>query len=222
MLITSRPSGSTRAWPSLQEGSIGYDRSDRGAGDAVANGALLPLHRPDRRLPAEAPGPVPTWRTRRACRRSTSSCARTGRRTSCSSSARTQAGVTDDEAFKAAAGVDVAGFQAAWLADLGGRHPSSTARNPRRRPVPSGWRRGRPPRRRPGRRRPHRPGPLGQRARRRRWPARRPRHRQLAARAARAAVTRASSSQSSAWPGWSSGRDRPLACGGGLPGSADP
>ena len=49
-------------------------------------------------------------------------------------------GVSDDEAFKAALGTDVAGFEAAWLAALGATPP--TRLGPRPAPVgplPSGW-----------------------------------------------------------------------------------
>jgi hypothetical protein len=49
-------------------------------------------------------------------------------------------GVTDDEAFKAAAGVDVAGFQAAWLADLKTSLPAAYGpRQPAAGSVPPGW-----------------------------------------------------------------------------------
>ncbi len=49
-------------------------------------------------------------------------------------------GVTDDEAFKAALGVDVAGFQAAWLTDLGASAPRQYGPQPGLPgPVPSGW-----------------------------------------------------------------------------------
>ncbi len=49
-------------------------------------------------------------------------------------------GVSDDEAFQAALGTDVAGFEAAWLAELGAKPP--TRLGPRPAPVgplPSGW-----------------------------------------------------------------------------------
>ena len=49
-------------------------------------------------------------------------------------------GVSDDEAFRAALGVDVAGFQAAWLADLGAVEPAAfgpQAAPPG--PLPSDW-----------------------------------------------------------------------------------
>ncbi|MGZ6294720.1 MAG: peptidase MA family metallohydrolase [Candidatus Limnocylindrales bacterium] len=49
-------------------------------------------------------------------------------------------GVTDDEAFRAAAGVDVAGFQAAWLTSLDATPPRTYGpRQPAAGPLPSGW-----------------------------------------------------------------------------------
>ena len=49
-------------------------------------------------------------------------------------------GVSDDDAFKAALGTDVAGFEAAWLADLEAKPP--TRRGPQPEPggpLPAGW-----------------------------------------------------------------------------------
>jgi peptidase MA superfamily protein len=49
-------------------------------------------------------------------------------------------GVTDDEAFKAALGVDVAGFEANWLASLGAGAPVRFGPQPAPAgPVPDGW-----------------------------------------------------------------------------------
>jgi hypothetical protein len=49
-------------------------------------------------------------------------------------------GVSDDEAFHAALGVDVAGFQAGWLAGLGIAEPSPFGPQPAPvGPLPSGW-----------------------------------------------------------------------------------
>ncbi len=49
-------------------------------------------------------------------------------------------GVTDDEAFKAALGVDVAGFEAEWLASLGAKAPVRHGPQPAPAgPVPEGW-----------------------------------------------------------------------------------
>ena len=49
-------------------------------------------------------------------------------------------GVTDDEAFTAAVGADVAGFEAAWLADLGADPPTRYGPQPAPAgPVPPGW-----------------------------------------------------------------------------------
>ena len=49
-------------------------------------------------------------------------------------------GVTDDQAFKAAAGVDVAGFQAAWLASFKTSLPTAFGpRQPAAGSLPPGW-----------------------------------------------------------------------------------
>ena len=49
-------------------------------------------------------------------------------------------GLTDDEAFKAGIGLDVAGFEAAWLSDLEAPAPSPFGPRPAPAgPVPSGW-----------------------------------------------------------------------------------
>jgi len=49
-------------------------------------------------------------------------------------------GVTDDEAFQAAVGRDVAGFEAAWLADLGADTPARYGPQPAPAgPLPPGW-----------------------------------------------------------------------------------
>ncbi len=50
------------------------------------------------------------------------------------------AGVTDDEAFRRALGVDVAGFEAGWLADLGAPAPTRYGPQPAPPgPVPGAW-----------------------------------------------------------------------------------
>jgi hypothetical protein len=50
------------------------------------------------------------------------------------------AGRTDDEAFSAALGLDVAGFEAAWLADLGATAPARYGPQPAPAgPLPPGW-----------------------------------------------------------------------------------
>jgi len=50
------------------------------------------------------------------------------------------AGRTDDEAFKAAIGMDVAGFEAAWLASLGASAPTRYGPKPAPTgPLPPGW-----------------------------------------------------------------------------------
>jgi hypothetical protein len=49
-------------------------------------------------------------------------------------------GVTDDEAFSAAIGTDLAGFEAAWLADLGAETPVQRGPQPAPAgPLPPGW-----------------------------------------------------------------------------------
>jgi hypothetical protein len=49
-------------------------------------------------------------------------------------------GVSDDEAFKAALGVDLAGFEAAWLAELGSTPPTRRGPQPAPAgPLPAGW-----------------------------------------------------------------------------------
>ncbi len=49
-------------------------------------------------------------------------------------------GVTDDEAFSAAIGTDLAGFEAAWLADLGAETPVQHGPQPAPAgPLPPGW-----------------------------------------------------------------------------------
>jgi peptidase MA superfamily protein len=49
-------------------------------------------------------------------------------------------GLTDDEAFRTGIGLDVAGFEAAWLADLGASAPSPYGPQPAPAgPLPSGW-----------------------------------------------------------------------------------
>jgi hypothetical protein len=49
-------------------------------------------------------------------------------------------GLTDDEAFQAGIGLDEAGFEAAWLADLGAPAPSPYGPRPAPAgPLPSGW-----------------------------------------------------------------------------------
>ncbi|HSV92182.1 MAG TPA: peptidase MA family metallohydrolase, partial [Desulfobacterales bacterium] len=49
-------------------------------------------------------------------------------------------GVTDDEAFTAALGTDLAGFESSWLADLGAEHPTRHGPRPAPAgPLPPGW-----------------------------------------------------------------------------------
>ena len=49
-------------------------------------------------------------------------------------------GLTDDEAFTSALGLDLAAFQAGWLADLGAAAPTQYGPQPAPPgPLPSGW-----------------------------------------------------------------------------------
>jgi len=119
--------------------SIGYDSDDQGRmRDAVASGTLLPLTGLTGSFPtrqdlfylsyAEAVSAVDFF-------------VRTYGQAHLVQLIRSYAqGVTDDEAFKAAAGVDVAGFQAAWLADARASLPAAYGpRLPAAGPLPSGW-----------------------------------------------------------------------------------
>ncbi|MFI5227179.1 MAG: peptidase MA family metallohydrolase [Candidatus Limnocylindrales bacterium] len=119
--------------------SQGYDDSDRSAVAAAGgNGSLMPLTAIDGQFPTTAD------RFSLAYAESTSAIdflVRTYGQAAMVTLIRSYAGgVTDDEAFKAGLGVDVAGFQAAWLADLG--VPEPTAFGPRPAPagpVPADW-----------------------------------------------------------------------------------
>ena len=119
--------------------SIGYDTDDQGRmRDAVANGSLLPLTGLTGSFPtrqdlfylsyAEAVSAVDFF-------------VRTYGQAHLVQLIRSYAqGVTDDEAFKAAAGVDVAGFQAAWLAGLKTSLPAAYGpRQPAAGSLPPGW-----------------------------------------------------------------------------------
>jgi len=119
--------------------SIGYDTDDQGRmHDAVANGSLLPLTGLTGSFPtrqdlfylsyAEAVAAVDFF-------------VHTYGQAHLVQLIRSYAqGVTDDEAFKAAAGVDVAGFQAAWLASLRTSPPAAYGpRQPAAGSLPPGW-----------------------------------------------------------------------------------
>ncbi|HTS15861.1 MAG TPA: peptidase MA family metallohydrolase [Candidatus Sulfotelmatobacter sp.] len=119
--------------------SVGFDSDDKATlADAVASGSLLPLTGLTGSFPtrqelfylsyAEAVSAVDFF-------------VRTYGQAHLVQLIRSYAqGVTDDEAFKAAAGVDVAGFQAAWLADLHASLPAAYGpRQPAAGALPPGW-----------------------------------------------------------------------------------
>jgi hypothetical protein len=119
--------------------SQGYDSSDRGSvADAVRSGSLMPL-------PALT-GQFPTTADRfgLAYAESVSSIdfmvRRYGKPALVQLIRSYHDGRTDDEAFDAALGVDVAGFEAAWVADLGATEPTAAGPQPAPAgPVPPGW-----------------------------------------------------------------------------------
>ncbi|MDA8237111.1 MAG: peptidase MA family metallohydrolase [Chloroflexi bacterium] len=119
--------------------SEGYTASDRGATDAAAAaGRLMPLQALE--------GQFPTSAERFSLAYSESSSAidflvRTAGTPALVKLIRSYAGgVTDDEAFRAATGKDVAGFEAAWLADLGAAAPERRGPQPAPAgPLPPGW-----------------------------------------------------------------------------------
>jgi hypothetical protein len=119
--------------------SIGYDQDDQGRmRDAVASGTLLALTGLTGSFPtrqdlfylsyAEAVSAVDFF-------------VRTYGQAHLVQLIRSYAqGVTDDQAFQAAAGVDVAGFQAAWLNDLKTTLPAAVGpRQPAAGVLPPGW-----------------------------------------------------------------------------------
>jgi hypothetical protein len=139
---TENPYHSPPHW--LNEGlavylSQGFDDSDRSAvHDAAGSGVLMPL-------PALS-GQFPTAGDRFGLAYAESVSAvdfmvRTYGKPALVGLIRSYAGGrTDDEAFRAALGVDVAGFEAAWVADLGAAEPSPVG--PRPAPagnVPADW-----------------------------------------------------------------------------------
>jgi hypothetical protein len=119
--------------------SIGYDDDDQARmRDAVASGSLLPLTGLTGSFPvrqelfylsyAEAVSAVDFF-------------VRTYGQAHLVQLIRSYAqGVTDDQAFQAAAGVDVVGFQAAWLSDLKTTLPTAVGpRQPAAGVLPPGW-----------------------------------------------------------------------------------
>lgn len=118
----------------------GYGSGDRAAvRDAVAAGALMPL--------SALTGQFPTDPSRFSLAYAESVSAvdhlvRTAGTAGLAALIRSYAdGVTDDEAFTSALGMDVAGFEAAWLAGLGADAPQAYGPQPAPAgPVPSDWR----------------------------------------------------------------------------------
>ncbi len=119
--------------------SVGYELGDRRAVDAAADaGELIPLD--------GLVGQFPTSASRFGLAYSESASAidyliRTHGEDTMVSLVRSYAdGRTDDEAFTAAIGVDVAAFNDAWLADLGAQAPVQHGPRPAPSgPVPDGW-----------------------------------------------------------------------------------
>lgn len=119
--------------------SVGYDASDRSAVEAAARaGELIPLD--------GLVGQFPTSASRFGLAYSESASAvdflvRTHGEDTMVSLVRSYAeGRTDDEAFEAAIGMDVAAFNDAWLADLGAKPPVRYGpQPPPAGPVPDGW-----------------------------------------------------------------------------------
>jgi Peptidase MA superfamily len=119
--------------------SQGYDAGDRGSiARAGKNGSLMPL--------SSIAGQFPTTADRFGLAYSESVSAidflvrRYGQDALVALIRSFAGGRSDDEAFKAALGVDVAGFEAAWLADLGFDEPSPFGPKPAPPgPVPADW-----------------------------------------------------------------------------------
>jgi hypothetical protein len=119
--------------------SAGYTSEDRGqVRRAVGDGTLMPL--------AALDGQFPTTADASSLAYAESASAikflvdRYGRDALVSLVRSYAGGVTDDEAFTRALGVDTDGFEAAWLSDLGATAPVAYGPRPAPAgPVPSGW-----------------------------------------------------------------------------------
>ena len=119
--------------------SVGYEPGDRAAVEAAArDGELIPLD--------GLAGQFPTSASRFGLAYAESASAvdflvRTHGEDTMVSLVRSYAeGRTDDEAFEAAIGMDVAAFNDAWLADLGAKPPVKYGpQPPPAGPVPDGW-----------------------------------------------------------------------------------
>lgn len=118
---------------------VGYQASDRAAVEAAArSGDLIPLD--------GLTGQFPTSLGRFGLAYSESASAidflirRHGQESMVTLVRSYAGGRTDDEAFQAAIGMDVAAFNEAWLADLGARPPVRYGpQPPPEGPLPSGW-----------------------------------------------------------------------------------
>ncbi len=119
--------------------SQGYDRSDRNAvRDAVRAGTIMPLRA------LEAQFPTTQERFFLAYSESVSAVAflvdRYDRDAMVALVRSYADGVSDDEAFRSALGIDAAGFEAAWLESIGASPPNPFGPQPAPAgPVPSGW-----------------------------------------------------------------------------------
>jgi hypothetical protein len=117
----------------------GYDASARASvQNAIATGTLMPLHA----LVGQFPSPPDLFS--QAYDEAVSAIdymVRTYGQDALVRLVRSYAdGVSDDDAFKAALGVDTAGFEAGWLADLGASAPTAYGPQPAPTgPVPPGW-----------------------------------------------------------------------------------
>jgi hypothetical protein len=118
--------------------SDGYTRGDRSAVEAaVANGSLLPLTALTGQFPTKSQFGLAYAESASAV----DFLVREYGQPAMVALVRSYAdGVTDDEAFEAALGVDVAGFETAWLADLGAEAPVPYGPvDAPAGPVPSDW-----------------------------------------------------------------------------------
>jgi hypothetical protein len=120
----------------LSDGYADFDRSQ--VEDAAANGSIIPLD--------GLAGAFPTTQERffLAYAESVSAVDRmirvSGRDALVKLIRSYHDGVSDDEAFTAALGVDVAGFEKDWLAELGAKPPTRLGPKPAPvGPLPSGW-----------------------------------------------------------------------------------
>jgi hypothetical protein len=119
--------------------SVGYDAGDRGAVQAAARqGGLIPLDGLVGQFPTSASGFSLAYAESASA---VDFLVRTKGRDTLVSLVRSYAdGRTDDEAFEVATGMDVAGFNDAWLADIGAKPPVKYGPQPAPGgPVPEGW-----------------------------------------------------------------------------------